>query len=360
MTEKAVELLKRLITIPSFSREESGTAALLHEFLNAEGADVRTCHNNVWAVSKHFDRSKPTLLLNSHHDTVKPSGAYTRDPFSPDIEGDRLYGLGSNDAGASAVALASVFCRMHRRDLPFNLLLGLTAEEEVMGEHGIREMLPIWADEGIDITMAIVGEPTGMDAAIGERGLVVLDCTAHARGGHAARTEGENALYKAVDDIGRLRDFKLPRRSELLGDIKVTVTQINAGRQHNVLPEECRFVVDVRTTDAYTNEQTVELLRSAITSDATPRSTRIRASAISASHPLVKAAVACGSRTYVSPTTSDMASMPDIPSLKIGIGDSARSHTADEWVGLTELADGLRRYEQILLSLANQQNRNNK
>lgn len=348
----AAKMLTRLVATPSVTGNETVTGDILAGFLEENGIEYFRLHNNVIAKSLHFDEAKPTLLLNSHHDTVKPSTAYTRDPFEPTIEGDRLYGLGSNDAGASLVSLAMLFARYYDQELPFNIVLAMTAEEENMGEHGMRSVLPELKNRGIKIDMAIVGEPTGMDGAVGERGLVVLDCTAHARGGHAARTEGENALYKAIDDINVLRNFKFDRRSSLLGDIKVTVTQINAGRQHNVLPEECKFVVDVRTTDAYTNEQTVEILRNAIQSDAVPRSTRIHASAIDASHPLVRAAEAVGRKTFVSPTTSDMALMTEFPSLKIGIGQSVRSHTADEFVCLSEIAEGLEIYDKIILQLS--------
>jgi acetylornithine deacetylase len=283
---------------------------------------------------------------------VKPSPAYTRNPFEPTIEGDKLYGLGSNDAGASLVSLALTFMRFVGKEMPFNILLAMTGEEETMGEHGIRALLPDLTNRGIKIDMAIVGEPTGMNVAVGERGLVVLDCVAHAAGGHAARYEGGNALYVAVDDIEVLRNFKFPRVSKTLGDIKVTVTQINAGRQHNVLPEECKFVVDVRTTDAYTNEETIAMLQSAIKSDAKERSTRNRASAIDVDHALVKAAEAAGAEPFVSPTTSDMVHMSAFPSIKIGVGESKRSHTPDEFVCLSEIDRGLDVYYKLINNLA--------
>ncbi len=244
-------------------------------------------------------------------------------------------------------ALLTTFCNLYNTALPFNLLIAITAEEECMGEQGIRAAIGEW---GV-IDMAIVGEPTGMNAAIGERGLVVLDCVAHGRSGHAARDEGENALYKALDDIARLRRYNFDRHSSLLGEIRLTATQIAAGTQHNVIPDECRFVVDIRTTDAYTNEEVVEILRRELSSDITPRSTRVRASALDESHPLVRAALAIGRTTYISPTTSDMALMP-FPSVKMGIGDSARSHTADEFVGLDEIAEGLEIYHNYITELA--------
>ena len=316
-TTEAVELLRRLIATPSTSRDESRTADLLFAFLEERGAAPERLHNNVFARSADFDPARPTLLLNSHHDTVRPAASYTRDPFTPTVEGDRLYGLGSNDAGASVVSLARTFLTFREQPLPFNLLLALSAEEECMGENGIRALLPALGK----VDMALVGEPTGMQAATGERGLVVLDCTAHGRSGHAARGEGVNALYIALDDIARLRSFRFERESELLGPIGIAVTQIEAGTQHNVVPDTCRFVVDVRTTDAYSNEETVGILQAALRSDAVPRSTRIRAAAVGGEHPLVKAAVAAGRETYVSPTTSDRTLMP-FPALKMGPGQS--------------------------------------
>lgn len=349
MTDSAIDLLRRLIATPSVSRSEDATAALLEARLQG-----RRHFNNVWAFARPFDSGKPTLMLNSHHDTVKPSPAYTRNPFEPRIEGDRLYGLGSNDAGASLVGLVETFRHFKAHDeLPFNLLLVLSAEEEVTGEKGMRAMVELMQAEGIMPRWAIIGEPTGMDAAIGERGLVVLDGISLARGGHAARNEGENALYKALDDIHTLRSLKFPVESALLGPVKVTVTQIEAGRQHNVLPEECRFVVDVRTTDAMTNEQTVAYLNSSLSgSQLTPRSTRIRASAIAGSHPLVQAAVRAGASTFISPTTSDQSVLPMVDTVKIGIGRSERSHTPDEYVLISEIDAGIKRYIQIINNFA--------
>ena len=297
---------------------------------------------------------KPTLMLNSHQDTVKPSQNYTRDPFEPTIEGDRIYGLGSNDAGASLVSLVATFCNNYdTTSLPYNLLLALTAEEENMGEKGMRAFLPHLDMEGIVVDMVLVGEPTSMQPAIGERGLVVLDCTAHGKSGHAARNEGENALYKAMVDIERLRNFSFNKISDVLGDIKITVTQISAGTQHNIVPDECRFVVDIRTTDAYSNEEVVELLQSALECEAKPRSTRVRASAIEPTHPLVEAAVAIGREPFISPTTSDRAIMQGLPALKMGVGESSRSHTADEFVLASEIEEGIAIYQKLLDELSN-------
>ena len=347
-TAEAVELLQALIATPSLSRDEARTGDLLHAFLAEHGAAPERLHNNVWARAEGFDPRRPTLLLNSHHDTVRPAASYTRDPFAPAVEGDRLYGLGSNDAGASVVALAETFLTFRRRKLPFNLILALSAEEECMGEHGMRALLPALGR----IDMALVGEPTGMQAATGERGLVVLDCTARGKSGHAARGEGINALYIALDDIARLRAFRFERESPLLGPIGIAVTQIEAGTQHNVVPDVCRFVVDVRTTDAYTNEETVGILRAALRSEAVPRSTRIRAAAVGDDHLLVRAAAAIGRSTFVSPTTSDRTLMP-FPSLKMGPGESARSHAADEYVLRSEIDSAITLYEQYIEQLAN-------
>lgn len=346
-TAIAIDLLRQMIATPSVSRNETETADLLYAFLEQQGAAPQRLYNNVWCRSEEFDPARPTLLLNSHHDTVRPAAGYTRDPHESAIEGDRLYGLGSNDAGASAVSLIQTFLKFRCAPLPFNLLLAITAEEECSGEHGFRATLP----ELGKIDMGLVGEPTKMQAAIGERGLVVLDCTAHGKSGHAARNEGINALYIATDDIMQLRSFRFERTSKLLGPIGIAVTQIEAGTQHNVVPDTCRFVVDIRTTDAYTNEETVELLRTALQSECTPRSTRIRASALDTNHPMARAAIAGGSELFVSPTTSDMALMP-FPTLKMGPGDSARSHTADEYILLSEIEEGIAGYEKFIENLA--------
>lgn len=346
------ELLCRLIATPSVSRQEDGTADIVQAALEAEGVAVCRIHNNIWALQSVYDSSKPTLLLNSHHDTVKPSQAYTRDPFAPMQEDGRIYGLGSNDAGASVVSLIWLFLQYYNVELPFNLVLAITAEEEVMGENGMRAMLPHFKECGVDIDMVLVGEPTGMQPAVAERGLVVLDCVSHGVTGHAARREGVNAIYKAMTDIERLRNYKFEQTSEVLGDITLQITQIEAGTQHNVVPAQCRWVVDVRTTDAYTNEQTVKLLQDAVESDLTPRSTRVHASVIERSHPLVEAAEAIGGKPFVSPTTSDMALMYELPSLKMGPGQSSRSHSADEYVIESEIDEAKILYKKFIEKLA--------
>ena len=365
--DEAVNLLRHLISTPSPSHEEAATADIWEEWLRNQGIDyVERLHNNVFAVAPGFNPERPTLMLNSHHDTVRPAASYTRDPYSPDIvtdptqpgiEGDRLYGLGSNDAGASGVALASTFLDIVENPeacagLPFNLILAITAAEEVMGEHGMRAFLPHLAERGLTPDMVIVGEPTGMQPAVAERGLLVFDGVTIGKSGHAARNEGINAIYRAIEDIDRLRSFSPEKTSEVLGPIKVSVTMINAGTQHNVVPDKCTFVVDVRTTDAYTNEETVKLLQDTVKwSTITPRSTRVHASVIGNDHPLVKSAVALGRTPFISPTTSDMALMHGIPSLKIGPGESSRSHTADEYILLSELNEALHLYPSLISGL---------
>lgn len=354
--DDAVALLRRLIAVPSPSREEAPTADIWEEWLRDKGVpNVQRLHNNVFAVAPGFDPARPTLMLNSHHDTVRPAASYTRNPYSPDIEGDRLYGLGSNDAGASGVALASTFLDLIERgaeSLPCNLILAITAAEEVMGENGMRAFLPYLAELGLTPDMVLVGEPTGMQPAIAERGLLVFDCVTPGKSGHAARNQGINAIYRAIEDIDLLRNFSPEKVSDVLGPIKVSVTMIQAGTQHNVVPDKCTFVTDVRTTDAYTNEETVDLLRNTVRwSEITPRSTRVHASVIPLDHPLVKSAVALGRNPFVSPTTSDMALMHGIASLKMGPGESARSHTADEFILLSEINEALHLYPQLIYGL---------
>lgn len=355
LTEEAVRHLQHLIATPSFSREEAATADIWQKWLmDREAGEVKRFHNNVFVAGRHFDSAKPLLMLNSHHDTVRPSSSYTRDPFSADIEGDILFGLGSNDAGASGVSLASAFLALNDNDdLPVNLLLAITAAEEVMGEYGMRAFLPELASVGLSPDMVIVGEPTGMQPAIAERGLLVLDCVTKGKAGHAARDEGVNALYRAIDDIGALRDFKPDKVSDVLGPVKVSVTMMQCGTQHNVVPDECRYVADVRTTDAYTNEETVELLRDCVRwSELTPRSTRVQASVLSRHHPLVKASLMLGKHPFVSQTTSDMALMHGLPSLKMGPGDSARSHAADEFIRISEIEDAIQTYIKLIKSIS--------
>ena len=345
--ENAVALLRQMIQTPSFSKEEAGTAGLLAEFLQERGVEVHRKKNNVWAFNRHYDPAKPTILLNSHHDTVKPNGAYTRDPFAATVEGDRLYGLGSNDAGASGVSLLAAFLHFYdRKDLKYNLCVAITAEEENSGHDGLECVIP----ELGPLEFAIVGEPTLMQLAIAERGLMVIDCTAHGKAGHAAREEGDNAIYKAMQDIERFRTYRFPKVSDLFGAVKMSVTIISAGTQHNVVPAECRFTVDIRVTDRYTNEEVLEIIKEHVSCEVKARSTRLRPSSIRPDHPIVQAGLALGRTTYGSPTTSDQALL-DIPSLKLGVGDSARSHSADEFVHLSEIREGIELYIKMLSAI---------
>lgn len=345
--EKFVSLLQKLISVPSLSREEEGAATIVRQFLSDSGIKYDSNLNNTWVRNKFWKDGLPVILLNSHIDTVKPSGGYTRDPFSPDIEGDILYGLGSNDAGGALVTLLAVFVHFYpMENLPFNLIYAATAEEEISGANGLERILP---DLGI-INLAIVGEPTRMQMAIAEKGLLVLDCMARGKSGHAAREEGENALYKAVDDIEKIRNHRFEKVSEILGPVKMTVTMINSGTQHNVVPDQCSFVVDVRTNEHYSNQRASEIIAELIQSEVTPRSFRLNSSGIPVTHPIVQRGISLGINYYGSPTTSDQAIIP-YPSIKIGPGDSARSHTANEYIRVSELKQGFQIYVNLLSDL---------
>ncbi|RTQ51590.1 M20/M25/M40 family metallo-hydrolase [Hymenobacter gummosus] len=347
LADAAIGLLISLIKTQSFSREEGPTAELLADFLRGYGIEPQRAGHNVWARNRHFDAAKPTILLNSHHDTVKPGASWTYDPFGAVVEGDRLTGLGSNDAGASAVSLLATFLHFYERaDLAYNLICAITAEEEISGAGGIRSVLPLLPP----LQLGIVGEPTQMDLAVAEKGLVVLDCTAHGRTGHAARNEGENALYKALDDISWLRQYQFPEVSPLLGPVKMTVTQIQAGSQHNVVPDRCSFVVDVRTNECYSNEQVVDIVRQHVQAEVQPRSTHLNSSRIGPEHPLVRRGLALGRKTFGSATLSDQSMMP-FDTVKVGPGDSARSHTPDEYILLSEIRGGIRGYIELLEGL---------
>ncbi len=351
----AVALLRELIRIPSFSREEGETACIIAEWLADKNiTDVRRHGNNVWTTNLHFDGSKPTILLCSHHDTVRPSEAWTRDPFDPAIKesengGFRLYGLGSNDAGGSVVSMTAAFRYFRKRnDLKYNLVIAIVGEEEISGPGGVRSILPELKLGGNSADFAIVGEPTGMQLAIAEKGLMVLDCVAHGKAGHAARDEGDNAIYHAIKDMEWFRTYRFPRKSPLFGDVKMSVTMISAGTQHNVVPAECRFTVDCRVTEQYTNEEVLEIVRRHVKSDVAPRSLHLRSSSILPSHPIVQAGISLGLNTFGSPTTSDQVALTAIPSVKIGPGQSARSHSADEYIELSEIEQGIDLYIKIL------------
>lgn len=345
---QATELLQKLIAIPSLSREENLTADCIADFLSSQAIPTERLENNVWAVNKHFDSSKPSILLNSHHDTVKANASYSRNPFEPLIEDGKLFGLGSNDAGGPLVCLLTTFTYyFDKENLPFNLVMAATAEEEISGKNGVELLIPHLPK----IAFGIVGEPTSLDLAIAEKGLLVIDCLVKGKAGHAAREEGENAIYKAMKDIQWFQKFKFPETSSMLGDMKMSLTVINAGSQHNVVPDECRFTVDVRVTDAYTLEETLEIIDKNTSCIITPRSVRLQSSGINLEHPLVLTARDMGMRLYGSPTLSDQALM-SFETVKLGPGDSARSHTADEFIKIDELASGIATYIKLLEGLA--------
>ncbi|TRX62155.1 M20/M25/M40 family metallo-hydrolase [Fulvivirga sp. M361] len=347
MEEEAIDLLKQLIEIPSFSREEEKTADLLAEFLEAHHAKVKRSGNNVWAFNKYFDATKPTILLNSHHDTVKPNQGYTKDPFQPEVVDDHLFGLGSNDAGGALVSLLATFLHFtERKDLGLNLIFAGTAEEEISGKNGIESIIP---DMG-KIDFALVGEPTQMKLAVAEKGLLVLDCVAQGKAGHAARNEGENAIYKAIEDIKWFETYEFDKVSGTLGEMHMSVTQVAAGSQHNVVPDQCSFVVDVRVTEAYSLEETIEIIEDHVACDVKPRSIRLQPSGIATDHPIHNVAKKLNLEKFGSPTLSDQALMP-FPSVKIGPGDSARSHTADEYIYLNEVREGIKLYIEIIEAL---------
>lgn len=345
----AVALLKQLIATPSFSKEEDKTAFLLETFFTSRQIPVQRIGHNIIVRNKHYDPGKPTLLLNSHHDTVKPNPQYTKDPFSPDVEEGKLFGLGSNDAGGCLVSLAATFLYFYEHNGPYNVIFAATAEEEISGTGGIELII----NDLPPIAAAIVGEPTQMQMAVAERGLMVIDCVSHGKAGHAARNEGENALYKALKDIEWFRSYQFDRVSDLLGPSRMNVTVIETeNKAHNVVPAVCRFVVDTRINECYTFEEVLEIIRTHVDSEVLPRSTRLRSTSIALDHPLVKAGIKLGRSYYGSPTTSDKALMP-FPSLKMGPGDSARSHTADEYIYVKEIEEGIGLYIQLINEVQN-------
>lgn len=343
---EAIELLKKLISTPSFSREENNTAHIIEHFFKQKQIPIHRKGNNIWARNAHFTEGLPTILLNSHHDTVKPVNGWTRDPFSPDIEEGILYGLGSNDAGGALVALIVTFCHFYDKRLPYNLIIAATAEEEISGANGIATVLP----ELLPISVGIVGEPTLMQMAVAEKGLMVVDGVAHGKAGHAARNEGINAIYEALKDIEIIKNFKFDKTSEFLGDIKMSVTQIEAGTQHNVVPDTCKFVIDVRSNECYSNSEIYEIVQKRVKSELKPRSFRLNSSKIALDHPLVLRGIELGLEYYGSPTLSDQALMP-FETLKIGPGDSARSHTANEYIRVDEIEKGIEIYIRLLENL---------
>ncbi|MCE7067892.1 M20 family metallo-hydrolase [Dyadobacter sp. CY326] len=344
LTSGAIELLKSLIETPSFSKEEANTAKLIANYFDERNIPFQQKKNNLWAYNRHFDKSKPTLLLNSHHDTVKPNKSWTLDPFKAIVDGNKLFGLGSNDAGGCLVSLIATFCHFFdRQDLAYNIVIATTAEEEISGKEGLEIVVP----ELPEIAFAIVGEPTEMQLAVAEKGLLVLDCTAKGISGHAAREEGDNAIYKALKDIAWIREYKFPKVSPTLGPIKMSVTMISAGTQHNVVPDACHFTIDVRVTDQYSLEEVIEVIQTNINSEVSARSIRLRPSSIPMDHPIVLEGLKLGRTAYGSPTTSDQALL-DCPSLKMGPGHSARSHSADEFIYLYEIEAGIKQYIKML------------
>ena len=346
---EAVGLLKQLIATPSFSKEENDTAEIICAFFNKHDVPFKRVGNNIYAKNRQYDVNKPSILLNSHHDTVLPNKGYTMDPFTPVEKDGKLFGLGSNDAGGCLVSLMATFLHFYNQtETTHNVVFAASAEEEISGVNGIELVLPFLGN----IDFGIVGEPTKLEMAVAERGLMVIDCLAIGRAGHAARNEGENALYKAVDDINWIRSYKFDKVSDLLGDSRLTVTVIDTdNKQHNVVPAQCKFVIDVRVNELYTFEEILDALKTNLKSQFKPRTTRMKSTSIALDHPLVLAGIQLGKGYYGSPTTSDKALMP-FPTLKMGPGDSARSHTADEFIYLKEINEGIATYikmvEQIL------------
>jgi acetylornithine deacetylase len=345
LTTRAIALLKNLIETQSFSSEEDNTALLIETWFQEHHIEYKRTQNNVWAINKHFDVSKPTLLLNSHHDTVKPNAGYTKDPFKAIIEDGKLYGLGSNDAGGCLVSLMATFTFFYNKeDLKYNLVFVASAEEESSGKFGLNSMLSIIPE----VDVAIVGEPTLMNLAVAEKGLVVFDAKISGTPGHAAHPNDDNAIYNTIETLKWFQDYKFDKSSESLGDVKLTVTQINAGKQHNAIPAEVELVIDVRVNDKYSNQEIADILTNlAPVSSITPRSLRLNSSSIPVEHELVQAGIAIGRVTYGSPTLSDQACL-SCPSLKLGPGDSTRSHTADEFIYLAEIEEGIQIYVELL------------
>ncbi|PQJ78512.1 M20 family metallo-hydrolase [Polaribacter porphyrae] len=345
LTEKAISLLKNLIETQSFSSEEEQTAVLIEGWFTEFNIPFKRTKNNVWATNKHFTEGKPNLLLNSHHDTVKPNSAYTNNPFEAIVKDGRLFGLGSNDAGGCLVSLIATFTHFYnQKDLKYNLVIVASAEEESSGSNGLNSMLPIIPH----IDVAIVGEPTLMNLAVAEKGLVVFDAVVEGDPSHAAHPNDNNSIYNTINVLQWFKDFKFNKFSDALGDVKMTVTQINAGKQHNVVPAHVDLVVDVRVNDSYSNQEIADILQEkSPCTTITPRSLRLNSSSISTEHDLVKAGIAIGRETYGSPTLSDQ-SVLSCQSLKLGPGDSTRSHSADEFIYISEIEEGIDIYIELL------------
>lgn len=347
LQNEAIALLKQLIAIPSFSKEENGTAEVIEQFLRIKGASPERHGNNVWAFVSPYQAHLPTIWLNSHHDTVKPNTGYTQDPFSPIERDGKLFGLGSNDAGGPLVAMIATFCYFIGKELPFNLLLVASAEEEISGPNGMSSLLEILPPA----ELVVVGEPTQLRLAIAEKGLLVIDGLVTGKAGHAAREEGINAIYLALADLEKIKNYTFAKESPFLGPTKVSCTVIQAGDQHNMVPELCRYVLDVRVNELYTHEEVLEELSTVLEAKLVPRSMRLRSSCLPKGHVLHEVGKSLGLESFGSPTLSDQALIP-YSSVKIGPGDSARSHTADEYIYLHEIQDGITRYIEILESYA--------
>lgn len=339
----AVQLLKKLIATPSVSRNEKDAADIMEQTIRSYGFEPQREANNLWIIDPHYDESRPTLLLNAHIDTVKPVASWSRDPFSPDVEDGVLYGLGSNDCGGGLCSLLQIFRMLTEKPQSYNLIYLASAEEEVSGKDGITRALPLLPH----IDLAIVGEPTGMNPAVAEKGLMVLDVIAHGKSGHAARNEGVNAIYEALDDMRWIRDYKFEKVSEFLGPTKMTLTVVNAGTQHNVIPDKCTMLVDIRTNEFYDNEEVYEFIRQHLKSEVKAHSFRLKSSRIDPEHPLIRKCVAMGMKPFGSPTLSDQALM-HFPSFKLGPGESSRSHSANEFIRISEIRDAIAKYEILL------------
>jgi len=339
----AVQLLKKLIATPSVSRNEKDAADIMEQTIRSYGFEPQREANNLWIIDPHYDESRPTLLLNAHIDTVKPVASWSRNPFSPDVEDGVLYGLGSNDCGGGLCSLLQIFRMLTEKPQSYNLIYLASAEEEVSGKDGITRALPLLPH----IDLAIVGEPTGMNPAVAEKGLMVLDVIAHGKSGHAARNEGVNAIYEALDDMRWIRDYKFEKVSEFLGPTKMTLTVVNAGTQHNVIPDKCTMLVDIRTNEFYDNEEVYEFIRQHLKSEVKAHSFRLKSSRIDPEHPLIRKCVAMGMKPFGSPTLSDQALM-HFPSFKLGPGESSRSHSANEFIRISEIRDAIAKYETLL------------
>ena len=339
----AVQLLKKLIATPSVSRNEKDAADIMEQTIRSYGFEPQREANNLWIIDPHYDESRPTLLLNAHIDTVKPVASWSREPFSPDVEDGVLYGLGSNDCGGGLCSLLQIFRMLTEKPQSYNQIYLASAEEEVSGKDGITRALPLLPH----IDLAIVGEPTGMNPAVAEKGLMVLDVIAHGKSGHAARNEGVNAIYEALDDMRWIRDYKFEKVSEFLGPTNMTLTVVNAGTQHNVIPDKCTMLVDIRTNEFYDNEEVYEFIRQHLKSEVKAHSFRLKSSRIDPEHPLIRKCVAMGMKPFGSPTLSDQALM-HFPSFKLGPGESSRSHSANEFIRISEIRDAIAKYETLL------------